>query len=350
MLTVGLTGLSAGLYDFGSYDPIENYIFSDVNIGIDVEKSQSRVDLRMKVSDVRLNLRYRDFVTLVLVSRENIGRRIDTKQWDNLEAAWEEEISRDAAGTDHPESPLFSTELSYSKSARLIRYGQRSGAQDSSKESRPFDLDLRLQCNRVSLLLYRNDGAMARDGDSDSELAFIAIRRLSAFIRRLDGAGNSVSASLGKVFLLDMGRNRRGDGSGREWRRSDPLYSVMIEGYHAPDGRDSFDSQVVVTVDSDPKSKDVQISVVVNYLSLAALLKPLEDLKSFFTRAWDVSDLPQTIEDETESLNGQIGQPLAAERAEKEPPSGQPRVQINFVLHYPRLILIADSRGLVLQG
>ena len=138
--------------------------------------------------------------------------------------------------------------------------------------------------------------------------------------------------------------------------------SVLVEGYTPREQRRnvdssfSFDSQVVVKIDWDASpTGTTKVIVVVSYLSIAAFVRPLQDLVQFFACAWPVMGLSgiyiakpapinEMASDQTSMTESKAAQPLAVNIWE-----------LRFVAHYPRLIFAADesdphSRALLLRG
>lgn len=348
---MAVSGLSAGTYGFGNNDMDRPAIFSHINVEVGIEKRQSQLTLQTKVSAVEVVLRYTDFSIILAVLHENLGETIERRNWDNLEVAWEEEVLRDNSTNGH-ESPHYSKDVSYSENARRIRYGQSS----SSSGENPLELLLGLNCESMSLLVHRDDDMVTENGsNSGYGIVLLAIRQLIASMKREDGEEN-VSLSLGEVFIFDVGESaralHRGQGS-----RALP-HSVMVEGYSTPNDCNHFDSQVVVTIDRTVAfPDDLNISILVNYLSVAALLRPLEEVFSFFSCTWTVSSLTPSSAVESISLDDRRGSSVSSDISngeQRNKPSGS-TLKLKFVLHYARFIFAADesdrnSRALVLEG
>lgn len=303
-----------------------------------------------RLSDLEINLKYSDYVGILLVHRDNVGKKVDKEKWDNLEAIfWQETTVPDM------ESPRYSKEVSYSTSARHVRYGKpKSSAEQTTKVSK---LDFFLECGRVDLLLRRDDALISSQGKHEGyDFILFAIRRLTcSAIQRLDST-RSVTVSLGELSLIDLGDSHRRSKSDIP-DVGDPLYSVVAEGYHATDHKDDFDSQVVFTIDKpEADSKVTNATVVVNYLSLAALFRPLEELYAFLCCKWPMGEGGDSLFGETDSLDGRVsGSFEDGKSSTSSARTTSATTRLKLVLHYPRLILVADendrnSRALVLEG
>lgn len=360
MANMDILGLSAKMYNFENNDVDKPAIFSHIDVDVNVQKRDSQLALQTKVSAVEVILRYSDYIGLLAVLNDNFGKKIEKRIWDNLEVAWEEEVLRDNASNvsnisyEH-ESPRYSKEVSYSDNARRIRYGQSSASGGSDKDS--LDLLFDLSCENMSLLLHRNDDLVTKDkSGSGYGIVLLAIRQLIASMKREDGLENS-SVSLSEVFMFDIGESARAIQRGQDSKALP--HSVLIEGYSTPNDRDHFDSQVVITMDRNSSSPDdVNVSILVNYLSVAALLRPLEEVLAFFSCTWTVSsqllssNVKAGLLDDDQSEGSLLDIPKSRENASNTPGK---RLKLKFVLHYARFIFAVDerdchSRALVLEG
>ncbi len=111
-----------------------------------------------------------------------------------------------------------------------------------------------------------------------------------------------------------------------------------------------------------------QIIFVVSYLSITAIVRPLQDIVQFFTCDWLVSSQSDITLSELSKSDVKSGKSIEKvseygrtieKESECEFADTQPlvhrKVQLRFVSHYPRLVFAADesdpnSRALVLQG
>ena len=359
ILAIQLSGLSAGMYDFGRSASRVSSFFSKVDVSVDVEKARSRLVLQAGISDIDVVIRYSDLVAFLSVWKENLSCRIEKTAWDNLEVAWENEELQDSMleASSESRSPKYSKEVTYSESARHVRYGQPKKASDSERPS--VEVDLRVNCEKTSLVLHRND-EVARKAlplSSGYDLVLLVVQRLHLSVKRSAAGAEALSVGLGKVHLFDVGESGRvslGSSSGLSAGRP-PSCFVMVEGYPAPEGTGHFDSQVVLNIDrlSSSKSK-VDVSILVNYLSITALLRPLEEVVAFASGSWTTPGSEPSMHDETESLEGHAG--ASFEGPGQAVKSSRDRhLNLKFVLHYPRFVFVADendrhSRALVLEG
>jgi len=341
MLALSLEGLCAGAYHYAGTSAVEAAYFSNIDIAVQIEKTPKTMIGQAKLSEVRIDLKYTTYLCLMLVLRQNLGKKVDRNKWDNVEVAWEEEASR-SDDFDSVALFRFSRDVEYSSSARHVRFGQNRTPGPKTKALSV--LDFQLQCGKLSLLLLRDDDVTAARNIA-KEMALFCINGLEFTAKRREDASLSITASAGKIFVFDIAER---SGKCQEQPAQQPLNcSVLVEGYSG--GSDAFDSQVVVTLDK--AGGNSSIGVVVNYLSLAALIRPIEDIAAFFA-----CDFPATAP--TAPFLNETGLTHSSDAA----PSGQnhdsfveQQLQLRFVLHYPRLIFAADendvnARALVLQG
>ena len=76
------------------------------------------------LSFLDLQLDYSDYVFLRAVARDNIGRKIDTDAWDNVEKAYWLEEERKEDDSNLKVSENESRKVEYSSNARFVRYGK----------------------------------------------------------------------------------------------------------------------------------------------------------------------------------------------------------------------------------
>jgi hypothetical protein len=133
----------------------------------------------------------------------------------------------------------------------------------------------------------------------------------------------------------------------------------MVEGYapsqrHDVNSGEDVESQIVVSLEKDPSLSLTKVSVVISYLSIAALTEPLREAVEFFNCEWSVQTSAPIHQEETIPLHT-CEEPVQNVSSGSAPEEGASALQLRFVLHYPRLILVADehdrhSRALVLEG
>ena len=131
---------------------MDSAILSNIDMSIEVSKTESLISLATKLSDVHISLSYTNYVTVLHVVKENIARRLDKKRWDNLEVAWEKESS----GEDGTMADLYqySKYISYSTSARHVRYGRKKQSSPSESLAK---YDIKLCFDHFSAVLSRDD-------------------------------------------------------------------------------------------------------------------------------------------------------------------------------------------------
>jgi hypothetical protein len=357
MLAVNLLGFSGGVYGHGRRESEGVSMLSNVDMTIEVAKTKSHVAVTCHLSDVHIHLSYADFVLAFLVLRENLGRAIEKKSWDNLEVAWEEEAAI-ADNTRTPDSPAYSKEVSYSTNARHVRYGRKK--QSGAKEKPSYDFQFRFDV--LSVILRRNDPLDNGTTQNDYDMVLMRGQGFEASLTSSGDGDQSLGFTLLRIFLYDLGGKGRVLCRSREERKDElpSAFSILVDGYSPPEkegastGSGNVDAQVIVSVNRHNASPgDVKVSILINYLSIAALARPFEEIADFLLRRWPVSSLAPKRREEKEPVDGNVGDPL---KDNSDAVSASKRsFEVKFVLHYPRLILVADesdphSRGLVVRG
>jgi hypothetical protein len=354
-VAVSITGLSMIVFGARFYLEDEKPICSEIDIRIDVEKSQEKILVRSSVSAINVVLRYGDWVALLAVLRANIRRKVDKSQWDNLELAWEHGDHDEAVAAEI--SPRYSKEVAYTENARHVRFGmaRRPAASD---EGRVLEIDVKLDCDKLSLMLRHN--ALTATADERTQgvgnVALFLVHRLASSFVKSQREIYSASFSVGEVFLFDLGARRNVAVDPTVGLGTDDAlpvsHSVLIEGYEARDTSDTFDSQIVLTLDSsDSSSSEVNVSLLMNYISFAALHTPVEEIIQFLTCRVDAS----TSESIRQSNDLESRPESPSPSVVKSPSQFTTPVQVKLVLHYPRLVIVAEendrhSRALVLEG
>ena len=102
------------------------------------------------MSSFEVVLTYEDYVLLRAVVRDNIGRHINTDEWDNIEKAyWQEEEDPDhRPGISGPTDAT--NRVAYSTNARFVRYG-KSGKKGIKKAHPRTSERLTLMTTKMSL-------------------------------------------------------------------------------------------------------------------------------------------------------------------------------------------------------
>lgn len=339
------------MYGTRAYDDGETPICSQVDVKVDVEKSHDALRVRSSVSPISVYLRYAEWVSILEVFRCNVGQRIDKSQWDNLEVAWERN------GVLVETSPRYSRDVAYAEDARIVRFGTARKPPPTAN-SAVRELELSLECERLGLLLRRDDAANL-NGDGARRFMNVALFVLqglaSTFSQRVIGL-QSASFSVRQVFVFDLGSSRNGSVSSQSEECVSSPHSVLVEGYGDRVAGDSFDSQIVLTIDrSESSSSEISASLLMNYISVAAIASPIDDVVNFFACRWEspvaqmaAAHLPPI--DEVTTFD-------AAPAAPDSPPTAScfSLVHVKLVLHYPRFVFVLDendrhSRAIVLEG
>lgn len=420
ILALDLSGFQVGIRENDSFAAVTN----SIDLGIYLRKPTSKggeLSLRGKLSFVDLVLRYTDYSLIRCVADDNVGRKIDTDKWDNIEKAyWSEEVDGENAtvtGSEEGQIKLIENRVEYSSNARFVRYGkagkrklktEKKGSIDSkeedlspskSSEGGGSSIDLKFVLDGLSLKLTRDD---TPDGIGEEDLAsafcydIILLRVQIVEISMTTSETGEVSfhLSLFRLGLFDLGdggrlvRERyyaallRGSPNSTRSTRKGPRrpcpFQVIAEGYIPGEDENGIDvvngkqdgPQLVVTVDRGSTTSAGKIGtfetlelpadakfttarVVVNYLSVNVLIRPLKEALAFFGCDWPIHgrQLRAAIQESTET--GKLKPILSS-----HPPPKLARsegFQLKLVAHYPRVFFLADesddhTRALVLRG
>jgi len=366
------------------------------------------------MSSFEVVLTYEDYVLLRAVVRDNIGRHINTDEWDNIEKAYwqEEEDSDHRPGISGPTDAT--NRVAYSTNARFVRYG-KSGKK-GIKEAHPrtsektnvddyqnvstHTLDVRFGLKGVALKLRRNDLPEGIAEDDDIATAFhydVMLLRVGnvEVLTTANASGDiSFNLSLFHVGLFDLGDNGRLIRERyyyslpsenmlprkRKKTLSQPCpFVVLAEGYLSEGCNDTVDHiesdldgpEFVITIDVCPASStngflplsetslppDTKVTVakvVVNYLNLNAIIRPFRDIADFFSCSWPIRS---KISPQYQRV-GRIEQHATEKKKSSDNAKKEEYLrgfQLKMVAHYPRVFFLADesdlnSRALVLKG
>lgn len=323
-------------------------IFSPFDLTAHVERSPNSINVLVDMSSVSVRLSYTDFSLIALVLRLNINRRPDKKRWDNLEVAWEKEVVDDR-------SRHFSREVAYSTHARRVRYGVVRGS--SSTMGQQSRVKVRLAVGSLACILHRNDFFNGESTNFSYDLAVMTLIGLEIATTSC-GDDHHTSASIKSFDLRDLGdAGRRAREVMEGTIRAPSLHSTIVKGYHSANVKEESATQIVVSIDKKKHdanstgdcSMETIVSIVVNFLSITALSRPLRELGEFFGCAWPLSGGVNTA-----SLLGQDR--VCQEEDDHQPPSrGSLDLSARLVLYYPRVVFISDesvtsSKALVLSG
>jgi hypothetical protein len=301
-------------------------------------------------------------------------------------------------------------QVAYASNARFVRYGKKGkkGTKGQSRsevsekrspqtESPSAPLDLRFELDGLSLKLRRDDQV---EGTSEMSSAFcydvmlLRVQVVEISVNTNPSGDMSFHLSLFRLNLFDLGDSGRllreryvdclpGNTKRYAQRKRKGIrlpcpFSVLAEGYSpskekeslnkSQDGSADVDPQLVVTVDRCPASsagaigtladdcelpEDSKVTVariVINYLSVNALLRPFREIISFLSCDWKTNNVQPRLLETTEA---EIADIAADAIKSKTPASGG--FQLKMVAHYPRIFFLADesdphSRALVLRG
>jgi hypothetical protein len=337
-LKVILSGVSASVYQ--SRGQREHYLLSNLDLSVDVKIGKGCTNISCQLSDVSTFLSYTDYVTSLSILRDNIGKKADRKTWDNIEAAWEKESLADLQN--------FSTDVAYTENARLVRYGQKKGSAVSGK-TMLFDIWF----GKLSVLLRRDEYS---EHSNISDLMLLQFHDFKLDMGEKRDGDQWLNASLGKIFVFDLGRKGRlNDRKCSEdfEARDDCEIAVIVEGYSPLESSKKtkigpgLDSQVVLKFERDI-SGDTKASIIVSYLTLNACLTPLHEFENFFSCRWNVPNEYKIVAECSDDSATTDVKGFSS-------PELRSNFYFRFVLHYPRIVFIADendfhSKALVTQG
>ncbi|MGH3056165.1 MAG: hypothetical protein ACRDL7_14420, partial [Gaiellaceae bacterium] len=228
-------------------------------------------------------------------------------------------------------------------------------------------LDFSFNLDGLRLTLHRNDGAEElvastppRSTAVHRPLIFsydLARFRVTVEMSSLREGEQFIQIKLHRLDLFDLGdlgRNARDSAlrSGRPGVRASCAVSVLVEGYGGEESCSTGQPppQLDVTV-TKSTGRDTVVRVVVNYLSLNAMVRPVLEIVEYFTCAWPSPFLERTasvslttigsgqgIKWDEDDLQGRSGNFNDSELLVDE--GGESSVQL--VAHYPRLF-VADE-------
>jgi hypothetical protein len=424
ILSLELSGFQVGVREEKIFSPATNPIDLRINLRRPTTKG-GELSIRGELSFVDLVLKYSDYMLIRCVASDNLGRKVDTEKWDNIEKAyWSEEIGiENAIATfsvdDDDLAHVRPTEnrVAYSSNARFVRYGkagkmkQRMERKNNGESnavnvspSRSFEksstsIDVKFVLDGLSLKLTRDD-RLDEIGDEDLASAFcydiilLRVQLVEMSASSTVTGDLSFHLSLFRLGLFDLGDTGRSTreryyaslsrasprkGSRKGPRRPCPFY-VIAEGY-TPDSEGNRTShsdldnqdgpQFVVTVERcpvssaqasgsvadlelPPHSKVTIASIVVNYLSLNLLIRPLKEAMAFLACEWPLpkhNKRNSISEPDEEAGHAESG---VSKRASQKAVKNE-GLHLKLVANYPRIFFLADesdpnSRALVLRG
>ena len=413
MLSLGLTGFCGGMTRVGSELNELSSATNPIDLQIELRKPTVKgqeTAVQGNLSFLDLKMDYTDYALLRAVVRDNIGRTVDTESWDNIEKAYwlEEEDKSEVLDGDRVE---------YSSNARFIRYGKagKAGKKRRSKQSPTFaeahsitasqvtgntnSLDVRFKLDGLSLKLRRDDQVEGVQDENDLAKAFhhdiILLRVQLVEVSCTTNTVGDISfhLSLFRLGLFDLGDHGRlvreryysslpssPFANQRNGLRQPCPFHVLVEGYSETEenvisssAHTTDNPQIVVNVDRCsassagargaleecelPMDSKVTIAkVVVNNLSINALLRPFEEVAAFLSCEWQTKMDHVQTEHEEERKNF-ISQEQTSDKPLDTKSQGKKNqgFQLKLVAHYPRVFFLADesdphSRALVLRG
>ena len=320
----------------------------------------------------------------------------------------------DSNGSAKPDGDV-TKKVAYSTNARFVRYGKggkkgmkqahsRTSGQtdaDESESASTLTLDVRFDLAGVALKLRRNDLPEGIAEDDDLAAAFhydVMLLRVGVVevLTTANAAGDlSFNLSLFRVGLFDLGDSGRlirqryyhslpGDNmmSRKSEKKTLPQpcpFVVLAEGYLSADDNDvvvheasDLDGpEFVISVDVCPASstngflpqsetalppntKVTVAKVVINYLSLNAIIRPFREIADFLSCAWPIRSKITPQYQRVDKIELHTTEKKKSPDIDKMYDSVQ-GFQLKVVAHYPRVFFLADesdlnSRALVLKG
>lgn len=333
-LSVILTGVAVSISQ-ASPPGLESNILSKVDFAFEAEGNVRTAEISCKASGLNMILSYSNFVYLLDIFRNNIGKPVDKTKWDNLEVAWERETSK-----------AYSAPVVYSDSARRVRYGQKKTTNSGTS---PRKVGITVTADRFSILLKRDD---ANPAEILYDLALLNAEGIRVEAGQKPDGSVSFNFCLKRVFALDLGRaGRLAVGYQHEAVRfgSDQQGSpcVLLDSYtpaadisRSQEGSSRFDSQIELKASRD--ESETKIVVVVSFLSVTAATLPLGEIVNFFACRWPISN-KSGYNTPTTEVTDTVG--AVSVDAEKSVLSGG-QFRIQFISHYPRIIFPADEYDL----
>lgn len=415
MVSLRISDLSAGIFSRESLSQLKvSSLNQPLDISLVLQKSAwegGALSMRCRFPLVDIVLNYSHYCHIHAVLRGNIGKKVDRDKWDNVEKAYDLEVEM-ANENSHlgKDVMLHSKPLEYASGARRIRYGTKLNKSKSNDGTGPIDgsmrsdaIDLKLVFDGFALRLHRDDYVDASD-ESDTggglgyDMLLLRVQVVEVSVTRKTPNDISLHLSLYRIGLFDLGDHGRlirenflrtnmtsNRGKYPNKTRLPSAFSVLVEGYSsAKDGVSGFDdgstvedfgdgddAQLVITLDSVPAASvgtvrslenpaqndigDARViiaRVVVNYLSINALIGPFKEMLAFFALAWptDIEQSDDSFRNEVAFSNDEGKQLKRSKRG-----SSVSCLQMKLVAHYPRIFFVADesdphSRALVLRG
>lgn len=329
-------------------------LMDDLDFEVDIEISDIGTIVRCTLSTVLFRLSYRDYLSLQDVARHNLGKKSDKRHWDNLERAWAKES--DDADAVQEESSSNSMKLLYSSSARVIRYGQSKGV-----GTKLASMKAAIKLGSVGLVLRRDDTTHITGSSYD----MIGIRGEGfecEFGIREDGE-QWFHLSLRSIFVVDLGRMGRrlrySHTAKVDLQRTNTL-GVLVAGYNSivsqkSDDHEEVDSQLVFKAEREASTGNINLVIVISFISVTAFVEPLQDLINFITSKWNESSVVETTASHLLLIRENPNDEESAELRARWISSFRSKLNLRFVSHYARFVFAADemdaqSRCLIVRG
>ena len=420
MLSLKVVNFSASVFtkdgDLSSYDHLLN---QGTDLFIVLQKStwhSTSMSLKSRVSLVNIALKYSSYCQIYAVLQGNLGKKIDKAKWDNIEKAYDLEIQQIEGEVSEP--------IEYAPDARHVRYGKKvhkkeaSGSRgntaaklmgDHNNREKETLVDVQLTFDGFALKLRRDD-SLQNVADDDKafeyDMVYLRVELVKVSITNETSEDLSFRLSLYRIGFFDLGDSGRrlreslaiqaqkGEGKKKlQGARRPCAFVVLVEGYTRLDDDDFLlddigidmqnDPQLVVTIDRIPSSsirrigshesmlqekpeieKAIAVEIVLNLLSVNAILRPFREVAAFFARTWPLAEQAKAeagkIPRNADLQNDTIGIETASDEMKADPvtknmPSSASCVQVKLVAHHPRIFFVSDetdphSRGLVLKG
>jgi hypothetical protein len=363
----------------------------------------STLVIRSNLSFIKARLSYSDWALIWLAYEDNVGRKADSSKWDTVhddsKYFWGEHEA-DELEQLHPKN------FTYSDNARFIRYGIKKD--QASKHLKATDdediktidaealkpdtettpmLDLKLELEGLHITLHRDDTLpnipMTPPMLCCYDSTRVRVKHVEAeFIMTAKG-DQQLILSLFKLDWIDLGnveRLRRHAALGVMDSTAVPCaFTVIAEGStpkkyysvsNASDDLQSFSSdydrrefaspQLAVSV-YKPADGIPVASIVLNYLTINALVKPIVETLEFLSCSWPTAEASRRVisshlEGETivESYEKAKNLSVGTKTNPKEVATVE-GFSLKLVAHYPQVFLLADegdpfSRALVFRG
>ncbi|CAB9511549.1 Putative vacuolar protein sorting-associated protein [Seminavis robusta] len=402
MLSLQISHFTAGVYEHNGTSGVDA-LNEPLDVSLVLQKSawqNRKMSLRCWVSLVEMTMKYSQYCLLSAVVDGNVGKDIDKEKWDNIEKAYDQEVEAEG----HNNLPVLQPRpVEYASGARHVRFGVSSKGERSpgrsrqkipSAQDREGIVDLQVTLDGFHLKFHRDDPV---DGSLPYDMALLKIHMVEVSINNSISEDYSFQLALYRVYLFDLGEEGRIARELFQLKRKNQrlaarepcAFAILVEGYSIiQDDADprcligkkgNNEPQLVVTVDQVPSSsigavgsqrnqmlnetddpKVTVAKVVLNYLSVNALIRPFTELASFLALSWPSSQRNKSATTTEPAASSKVDAATdidaKKEASQKNTPSTPSScMQVKLTAHYPRVFFVADecdphSRALVLRG